>query len=488
MISQNNLQSINVQSAFINYTNKGTYIPIIDEYNDAIIDIKKKLTVLPINSIPGYGPEPTKIEFHRTIKGSSGTNYLLIPRFFEHPLLTNSVNLTKPVQDQNIVFNGSLKDDQRPYCKKLIDEILLKKGVVGCAPTGSGKTVMASYIITQMKVKTLIIVHKEFLMNQWIQRLEQFVQNNGNQIKITKIQGKTIDTTGDICIGMLQSISMRDYEKGLFDVFKFVIIDEVHHICTKVFSKSLYKLNADYILGLSATPYRNDGLTCVLNWYMGEIIKMKQAVKMIPSVKIVDAEYSNNIVVHKNFQGKPNTADLINQISEDPKRNDLIIKEILALDKSRSIIVLSDRREHCKYLCEKLISSGQECGLYIGAMSEANLEASNQKRIICATYSIASEGYDNPKLDTLIIATGKSSNLLQCCGRILRRVNKNEPLIIDIQDFIYQPSSCKTRLLFYRENNYKMIEDNSKKGKKKNKKLLDSEKEIIIPEFDLSNT
>ena len=115
--------------------------------------------------------------------------------------------------------------------------------------TGAGKTVMGLNIISQLKKKTLIIVHKEFLLRQWIERIEQFLPN----AKVGKIQGEVIDIENkDIVIGMLQSLSMKDYPKSIFDSFGLSVYDECHHIGAEVFSRVLFKVvtkySSDYLL------------------------------------------------------------------------------------------------------------------------------------------------------------------------------------------------------------------------------------------------
>merc|ERR1712127_178315 len=129
--------------------------------------------------------------------------------------------------------------------------------------------ICALNIISRLKTKTLIIVHKEFLLRQWIERIEQFLPD----AKVGKIQAKVIDIDDkDIVICMLQSLSMKDYPKDMFRSFGFTICDECHHIGAEVFSRSLLKVVTKYMLGLSATMKRKDGLTKVIKWFLGDIV------------------------------------------------------------------------------------------------------------------------------------------------------------------------------------------------------------------------
>jgi superfamily II DNA or RNA helicase len=134
--------------------------------------------------------------------------------------------------------------------------------------TVAHNTVCAINIACRLKLKTLVIVHQTFLQDQWIERIEQFTNANIGIIR----QDKVIIEGKDIVIGMLQSISGRDYDEEIFEQFGLVIYDECHHIGAKVFSKSLQKAGCKYTLGLSATPIRKDGMTKIIHWHLGDTL------------------------------------------------------------------------------------------------------------------------------------------------------------------------------------------------------------------------
>ena len=174
-----------------------------------------------------------------------------------------------------------------------------------------GKTSASLNIITQLKKKTIVIVHKEFLMNQWIERIQQFLP----AARVGKIQGPVIDIDDkDIVIAMLQSLSMKDYPSSVFDSFGFTIIDEVHHISSEVFSNSLFKLVTKYMLGLSATMNRKDGTTPVFKMFLGDVIyKSKRdndrAVTVRAIEYYVDDDYFNEVKL--DYRGKPQYSSMI---------------------------------------------------------------------------------------------------------------------------------------------------------------------------------
>ena len=118
-----------------------------------------------------------------------------------------------------------------------------KNGGIISVPCGWGKTIIALYLISKLKKKTIIVVHKEFLLNQWKQRIAEFLPD----AKAGRIQGKVVDIENkDIVIGMLQSLSIKDYSDDVFSQFGFSIVDECHHIAAEVFSRSLPKINCFY--------------------------------------------------------------------------------------------------------------------------------------------------------------------------------------------------------------------------------------------------
>lgn len=314
-------------------------------------------------------------------------------------------------------------------------------------------TTMALWLVSQIKKKTLIVVHKQFLLDQWKERIEQFLPNTSIGI----IKQNFLEVNNDIVLCMLQTLLSRDYPKGTFDSFGLTIYDEVHHLGAKHFSNVFYKLGTKLNLGLSATPIRSDGLTKVIEWFLGSTITNKIMSEIeSPVIKIIDCEYSSEIVPKFNHKGSLNTQNLLNQLVLDPKRNNMIMDEIILQHSiGRKIIVLSGRRGHLYTLNEliKKKSPSIKTGLYLGGMSNEELEKSNKQDVIFGTYNMVAEAYDNPSLDTLIMASGISS-VQQSIGRILRRKNKMRPLVIDFTDTEFLGGQAKRRLVYYKKNEY----------------------------------
>ena len=195
---------------------------------------------------------------------------LYIPRFYGLEIYgepdDSLINEGKKI---NLKFNGELREKQKPVVDKYMKHIKTKGSGLLALHTGFGKTCLALNIISRINLKTIIVVHKEFLLRQWIERIEQFLPD----AKVGRIQAKTVDTEDkDIVICMLQSLSMKDYPKDMFKEYGFMIVDEVHHLGAEVFSRAFYKVVTKYALGLSATIKRKDGLTKVIKWFLGDVV------------------------------------------------------------------------------------------------------------------------------------------------------------------------------------------------------------------------
>jgi superfamily II DNA or RNA helicase len=330
--------------------------------------------------------------------------------------------------------------------------------------TVTHNTVCALNIISKVKQKTLIIVHKGFLLNQWIERIEQFLPT----AKIGKIQGQIIDINDkDIVIGMLQSLSMKEYPVDMFDSFGLTVIDECHHISSEVFSRSLLKVVTKYTLGLSATMQRKDGLTKVFKMFLGDIVFSQQR-EPDESVLVKAIEYQTNDDEFNgtiyDYRGNPQYSTMITKLCEYNRRSEFIlevIKKELEEKKDQQIMILGQNKSILIYLYKAIEHRRiATVGYYVGGMKEEDLKESEGKQIIIATYAMAAEGLDIKTLTTLLLVTPRT-DVVQAVGRILR-VKHDRPLVIDIIDThdVFQ-NQWKKRLVFYKKNKYKIIHTTS---------------------------
>lgn len=368
-------------------------------------------------------------------------------------------------EDIDLKFNGELRDYQNNIVGTFMDSV--KKGNGGGlleVPCGRGKTICALSIISKIKKKTLVIVHKGFLLNQWIERIEQFLPGT----RIGKIQGQVIDIDDkDIVIGMLQSLSMKDYPCETFSSFGLTIVDEVHHIAAEVFVRSLFKIVTPYVLGLSATMQRKDGLTKVFKMFLGDIIYKEKrdgndkVIIKAHTYLTIDEEFNE---VKYDYRGNPAYSTMISKLCTYNPRNEYIIKIIIDTLKENAdqqLMILAHNKNLLTYFYKSLQHKGfDSIGYYVGGMKERDLKISETKKIIIATYAMASEALDIKTLTTLVMATPKT-DVTQSIGRILR-TKHIQPLVIDIIDNhdLFQ-NQWRKRLAYYTKENYQVFHSDS---------------------------
>jgi superfamily II DNA or RNA helicase len=216
------------------------------------------------------------------------------------------------------------------------------------------------------------------------------------------------------------------------------------------------------MIGLSATPERKDGLTKLLSWFFGDIIIKDDMSSQIAHtiVKTIknNTDYPLKYMTVYSGKQKLNIQDVISQLTTDDIRNKIIVDEVKRLISiGRQIIILTHRRVHAKVLQELI---GPVSGLYIGSMKKEELDSNSRLQVIIGTYEMVSEGFDVPRLDTLILATPKS-DVVQVCGRIRRQPNINTPYLIDIADKVLY-NQYKKRYNFYKSEKYTFEEDEDK--------------------------
>jgi len=436
---------------------KGYYIP-----KTLLNEIEDDLTVVPETNF--YIGDEFKL--FKTTKHS-----IIIPRYYgikkygiPKKILFNPINI-------NIHFIGHLRNDQQKIIEICLKHIKKKGGGCLAVHCGGGKTTMALYIATKLKLKTLVVVHKTFLLEQWTTRCEEFTDATVGTIRQNKIDVKN----KDIVIAMIQSIAKRNYG-DIFNDFGLVIYDEAHHTPAKIFSKALQKTGSKYTLALSATPYRNDGLIKIMHWYIGDMIYHEKK-QINNNVITCIFNYKPKVKEKKRFilgKIRPDTVKMITELIELKERNNFLTDIITTLSKNtnRYILVLSARKKHLKLL-KNNCKINRKKYYYIGDMNSGErYEAEQLGDVLFGTYNMAQEALDIERLNTIILTTPQK-DVVQAVGRILRKKSNINPLIIDIYDdlsvFIGQKYR---RLKFYRSSQYVIHDfDLTKKNIKKLKKF-----------------
>ena len=420
--------------------------------------LRKELTVGAY--IPKSPIQPTPFPIYR-----ESPLKLYVPRYFglEKWAGIQVESKISPGHAISLKFMGDLRDYQQVIVEKYL-KVVRNSGIGGGGlldvDPGKGKTVMALKIIDSLAVKTLVVVHKSFLSNQWKERIEQFLP--GARVGI--IQGQLIDTDNkDIVIAMVQSLSMKEYPQSTFESFGLTIFDECHHMGAEVFSRCMMKVTTTYTLGLSGTMQRKDGLSKVFKMFLGDVVHKEKAESdhcvLVKGINyVVDDDEFNE--VEYDYRGNPKFSTMISKLCNYNRRSEFIVEVVikeLQHNADQQIMILAHNKSLLQYLFKAIEHRKiATVGYYLGGMKESDLKASESKKIIIATYAFASEGLDIKTLTTLIMATPKSE-ICQVTGRILR-VKHAKPVVIDIVDAhdLFK-NQWQKRKSYYKKQNYRII-------------------------------
>ena len=422
---------------------------------DELEKLRNDLTVKP-NVLNDFNKDVKSFKVYRENKKK-----IYIPKFYGIKYFGEpEVTKIPEGQDIDINFVFKLRENQKKPVEKAIENYKKYGGGILHLQTGFGKTIIACYFIAFFKKKTLVIVHKEFLLDQWVERINQSLPGS----RIGFIQGNKFDIEDkDIVIVMLQTLWSKKFPLNAFHSFGHVIIDECHRIPSEKFSRALFKINSKYMLGLSATPTRKDGLTKLLKWHIGDIFYSMK----FKSINDVDVErvilFSNDIDNYKkelvDFRGRVLMSTMINNICYFKIRTYAIIKFIVdVLNESidRQILVLSDRKKQLTDIFN-IVTENDYCsvGYYIGGMKDKQRKESEKKQLILGTYSMAKEGLDIKTLNCLFLVSPKS-DIVQAVGRILRQKHNNiNPKIVDFVDtFSVFNNQSKKRFNLFKKRKY----------------------------------
>lgn len=352
----------------------------------------------------------------------------------------------------DITGNIILHDNQKKYFDIMKTTLKEKQGMCLNLKPGTGKTVLAIKLITVLKVKTVIIVHKEFLRDQWIDSIVKFTNIPRESIGI--IQGSVMETDKPITIAMLQTL----WKKDKIDIkYNLLIVDEVHNIGAEAFFKSL--TNAlpicKYTLGLSGTTERLDGLSPLFEAYLGKIVKPQENTKetsltLIPYL-LNSSDDAYKVKVNKRT-GMLDVIGTTTSLANYRPRVEYIFDIIRKRCLNHQTLVLSERISFLDMLSEMLTEAGIEFTCNYG--KNRTYKQSNNG-IILATYAMASEAFDVQDLSVLVLASSISSpnKFIQSVGRINRNneINEFEKIIIDIVDYPLKYQYIK-RLKLLRDN------------------------------------
>jgi superfamily II DNA or RNA helicase len=412
--------------------------------------IKKELTLKPFK-VKGYGPDQVELipAFYET------KEELVCPKFWPHDF---PIDWDVRDQDRDAVeplphaFELELKPFQLPIVTEVERLLRTDHGAILQVGCGKGKTIMSLFLASRLGLKTAILVNEHFLMTQWRERITLCLPN----ASVGFVQRDQVEIEGkDFVICMLHSIVLRKYPRSLFQGIGFLIVDECHTVGSPLFSQALHRLQAPYTLGLSATPKRADGMDKLFRMQLGQ--QVYQHVDDDPvSVRVMAVRFPACISMQFNFRHKPDYVNMTTELSTAPDRHRMLCAVLWSIwhRGDRVTLVLSHRREQLDHLARDLQEHGVpagDVGFYVGGMKQEALDSTaTSANIMLATYHIAKQGLDIPRLNTLVMAT-PMKEVEQSVGRVTRLSGLSlTPWVIDVCDEL----PCFVRMFEYRKTLY----------------------------------
>ena len=342
----------------------------------------------------------------------------------KHDIVHTLEDRRRTLPPVNFAFEGKLK----PFQQEAVSAMLRKEFGTLSAPTGSGKTVMALYMIARRRQPALIVVHIKELALQWVDRIQQFL---GVPDKEVGFIGAGKQRVGDrITVALVQSLY-----KCVEDVapeIGFLIADECHRCPSRTFTEAVSEFDSRFMLGLSATPWRRDNLSRLIFWHLGDVHHEVKKDRLIRSGDILDAEVIfRETVFEPYFDPVNDYSKMLSELTTDDDRNRLIAADVAKeAEADRGVcLVLSDRKLHCETLQTLLkYKHGISCELLTGDLSTGQrkevLERLDRRQctVLVATGQLIGEGFDCRDLTTLFLTTPVrfSGRVLQYLGRVLR--------------------------------------------------------------------
>ena len=406
------------------------------------------------------------------------SHYLALPRGCQADLeqLLGEHDINLDVSDERSY--GTAIDNE--FCGKLtpvqeqaVRALLGHDTGVFVAPPGVGKTVVGIYMVAARGRSTLILVHRQNLLDQWRNQLSLFL---GIPLKeIGQIGGGRRKPNGGLDVAMLQSLERKGAVADQVAGYGHVIVDECHHIPAFSFERVLAETKARHLLGLTATPQRRDGHHPILHMQLGPSrfsVSPRSELARRPFVqRLVQRQTSFALKGAANEMG---IQEIYRTLATDQGRNRLILDDLIAvLEEGRSPIVLTERKDHLDFLADKIRPFARHLVVLKGGMGIKQRRAvveqlasipESEERVLLATGRYIGEGFDDHRLDTLFLTLPISwrGTLMQYTGRLHRlHPGKTEVRIYDYVDSLVSmlQRMFEKRLVGYRSLGYTTEED-----------------------------
>ncbi|MHB9075691.1 MAG: DEAD/DEAH box helicase [Desulfobaccales bacterium] len=357
---------------------------------------------------------------------------ITVPRGFSRQLaaILHQAGVQYEIDDRRRVLpevDFTFKGELRDFQVKAVEAMSARDFGTLAAPTGSGKTVMALALVARRRQPALILVHSKELQKQWVDRIGEFLGIPAGEVGI--IGNGKMKVGEKITVAMVQSLSK--HAPKISPHIGFLIADECHRCPSRTFTEAVTAFDCRYMNGLSATPWRRDGLSRLIGWYLGDKVHEIDKAALVDAGQVLQAEVVwRKTTFEPTYDPSEEYSQMISELTQDPARNALIAEDVAreAGNGGGVCLLLSDRKEHCKALVELLAARGVNASILTGSMSTSDRRAvvgalnEGKVTVLVATGQLIGEGFDFRGLCTLFLVTPIRYNgrLLQYLGRILR--------------------------------------------------------------------
>ena len=395
-------------------------IPLHTLSEDVKRNLSKDLEVFPKETKYGVGEAVLTFDVFET--PDVNTRIVAVPFSYSFK------NLLKELPNSSIdfprasgyTFEGILNSVQNEIKNTTYDILNRTRSILIALYCGCGKTAYTIFLASKLQYKTVILCHRINLIDQWEYSIKKFCPN----AKVQVLEGKTeIDNDSDFYIMNVGNVSKRNRED--FKHIGILCIDEAHTICTKNLSKSLFYFTPKYLIGLTATPDRTDGMGKILDLYFGEERITRKLFRPF-NCYVYNTGFKPKM--EQSSTGRLDWNSVLNSQGNDDGRNNLIV-DVIRYFRTRNFLVLCKRVDQADSLLKKLKNRGEDVDIFVSTSRKFN----RSSRILISTYSKTGVGFDHPKLDALIVASDVEEGIEQYVGRVFRREDVT-PIVFDFLD------------------------------------------------------
>ena len=397
--------------------------------NKNVKKVGEDLVVKPISQTANtsrFGTIPSYMRAQKEVKVEAfeifGDRVALPFSYTYHHLNELFIMPKKP--EIKLKFKGDLLDRQREIRDQVFEILNRTRSVVLCLHTGFGKTIFALYIASKMGLKVLVLCHRKIIMDQWVDAAEKYLP--GVDVDILDLAKLKKDGYQLPDILIANTVNIPKLELNFLSDYGCVIVDEIHTICTEAFAKSLTRIFPSFLIGLSATPHRSDGMDRIIELYVGPEMVTKE-MKRIFNVYKMKTGFTPD--VKRNWDGSIEWNSVLASQAESEDRNRIMV-DLVRFFNNRNILILVKRKDHALVLRKMMLEfmDKSEVDVFFGTMKCANDKA----RVLIGTVSKAGVGFDAPHLNMLITGADVEENFMQYLGRVFRR--DMPPIYIDLVD------------------------------------------------------